>query len=348
MKLSRVGILILLTTIVIAGTSCSTYNRWVARRNLVDGVLAYKDRKFSVAEGFFRKAVAIDPEAKTEEGKKARSFLARTLNSIYVGNRSEASSKAIGEEAVKLYRASVTDDVNDQSSFNAVANLYQTFAGQYPEEKDKWTQELEKWTTERADNTNVEAKYRADAYSSLASKQYTCANEISDTEAVKKTVKEEGKDVFKFSKPEKPEDFEKFKQCVQKGTELVDKAVALENDQAKSVMTAVIDKNTSDADMSKITETTRIWAKVWSFKASMSRQAMRLADMEGNADEKNSFKTKAEEQRAKFLEYLAVEKKIETEKERRQIEKDPSMANANAANGANANAANGENTNTNK
>ncbi len=340
MKLSRVGILILLTTIVIAGTSCSTYNRWVARRNLVDGVLAYKDRKFSVAEGFFRKAVNMDPEAKTDEGKKARSFLARTLNSVYIGNRSEANSKAVGEEAIKLYRSSVDADVNDQSSFNAVANLYQTFAGQYPEEKDKWNQELDKWITERADNTNVAPKYRADGYASLASKQYTCANEISDTEAVKKTAKEDGKDVFKFEKPAKPEDYEKFKQCVQKGTELIDKGVALENDEARSVFNAVIDKNTSDADMSKINETSRIWAKVWSFKASLSRQALRLADMDGKADEKNSFKTKAEEQRNKFLEYLAVEKKIDTEKERRQIEKDPSMANANAANG--------ENTNTNK
>ena len=70
MRLSRVGILILLSSIIIVGTNCATYNRWVSRRNLVDGVLAYKDRKFSVAEGYFRKAVSIDPEAKTDEGKK--------------------------------------------------------------------------------------------------------------------------------------------------------------------------------------------------------------------------------------------------------------------------------------
>lgn len=337
MRLSRVGILILLSSIILVGTSCSTYNRWVSRRNLVDGVLAYKDRKFSVAEGFFRKAVSIDPEAKTEEGKKARTFLARTLNSIYVGDRSAPNAKSLAEEAIKLYRASVADDVADQSSFNAVANLYDTLGGQYPEERDKWVQELEKWTTERADNTSVPARYRADAYSSLAAKKYTCANEISDVEPVKKTVKEDGKDVFKFSKPEKPEDYDKFVQCVQQGTALVDKAVALEDDEARNIKQVNIDKSTSEADLTKYNELARIWAKAWSFKASMSRQSMRLADMDGKTPERDSFKAKSEEERTKFLDYLAVDKKIETERERRRAEADPALATGNSANADNTN-----------
>ena len=235
MRLSRVGILIVISSIILVSVNCSSYNRLIARRNLVDGAQAYKDRKFAEAESFFRKAVEIDPEGKTEEGKTARLFLARTLHSQYAGNRSAPDSKDKAEQAIKLYRAAIANDLTDQSSYNAVGNLYETLAGQFPEERDKWMQEWEKWTTERAETANVAPKYRADAYASLASKQYTCANEISDVpDKVKKTIKKDGKDVFQYIKPENPADYEKFTKCVQKGVELIDKAVALETEEAKN------------------------------------------------------------------------------------------------------------------
>lgn len=350
MRLSRVGILIVISAIILVGTNCSSYNRLIARRNLVDGAQAYKDRKFSEAEAFFREAVRRDPEAKTDEGKTARLFLARTLHSQFAGNRSDANAKARAEEAIKNYRAALADDVNDQSSYNAVANLYETLGGQFAEERDKWQQELEKWTTERAENTSVPGKYRADAYASLASKKYTCANEISDVEAVKTKVKQpDGKEVFKFVKPEKPEDYTKFTECVQKGVELIDKAVALEDDEAKNAKNIVI-KPLTAGDMAKLDEIVKIWAKVWSYKASLSNQSLRWADMDGRTEEKNSFKVKSDEARAKFLDFTNIEKKIETEKEERARAADPSTANANGANNANSgNSANSANTaNTNK
>lgn len=332
MRLSRVGILIVISALILVGANCSSYNRLIARRNLVDGAQAYKDRKFSEAEKFFRNAVAIDPDAKTDEGKTARLFLARTLHSIYAGSRSAEGAKAKAVEAIKLYRAAVAENINDQGSYNAVSNLYETFGGQYPEEKDKWMQDWEKWTTERAENTNVDAKYRADAYASLASKQFSCANDISDIpDKVKKTIKKDGKDVYQYVKPENPDDYTKFGQCVQKGVELIDKAVALENDEATKAKATDI-KPLTLPQMAKIDEVVKIWAKVWSYKASLMNQSMRLADMDGRVPDKDSFKAKADEARAKFLEYTAAEKKIETEKDERTKAADPSLANANNAN----------------
>lgn len=461
MRLSRVGILIVILSIILVGTNCSSYNRLITRRNLVDGAQAYKDRKFAEAEAFFRKAVEIDPEAKTDEGKTARLFLARTIHSQYVGSRNyelaptdfkdpqrpvqlvefirklsakadpvseflygklrpetqqllgqvfdslllpenelanekkenikqfvklffedlntvikeesiydqnrfskvtlsdftkeylakqptgslvvrlnrllledaypEIIKRAKPEDAIKLYRASVADNLTDQSSYNAVANLYETLGGQFPEERDKWMQEWEKWTTERADNTNVASKYRADAYASLASKQYSCANEISEAEAVKKTVKKDGKDVFQFTKPENPADYEKFTQCIQKGVELIDKGVALEDDEARNGKTAEI-KPLKGGEMAKLDESVKIWAKVWSYKSSLMNQSLRWAEMDNRMPEKDAFKLKADEARAKFLEYIQVEKKIETEKEERARAADPATANTSNAN----------------
>jgi hypothetical protein len=71
MRISRVGILILVSIAVLAG-SCAWYNRIIARKNLVDGAKAYKDKKFKDAEELFRDAVARDPNGETEEGRTAQ------------------------------------------------------------------------------------------------------------------------------------------------------------------------------------------------------------------------------------------------------------------------------------
>ncbi len=79
MGLSRLGILFLILMTVLVGANCGYYNQIIARKNLVDGGTAYKNRKFQEAEQFFKLAIARDPESK--EGKTARLFLARTLHS---------------------------------------------------------------------------------------------------------------------------------------------------------------------------------------------------------------------------------------------------------------------------
>jgi len=86
-RFSRLGLLALLIATVMSVSSCSYYNRIIARKNLVDGSKAYKDRKFDEAEQLFRDAVARDPKAETIEGKTAQLFLARTIHSEYIGNR---------------------------------------------------------------------------------------------------------------------------------------------------------------------------------------------------------------------------------------------------------------------
>ncbi|MEO7673802.1 MAG: hypothetical protein ABIU09_06975, partial [Pyrinomonadaceae bacterium] len=85
MRFSRLGIFVLLILAVFLTTNCSYYNRIMSRKNLVDGSLAYKERKFEVAEDLFRKAASRDPEGATVEGKTAQIFLARTLHSRYIG-----------------------------------------------------------------------------------------------------------------------------------------------------------------------------------------------------------------------------------------------------------------------
>jgi hypothetical protein len=285
MRLSRLGILSLILLTVLVGANCSFYNQVLARKDLVDGGKAYKDRKFQEAEGLFRSAIARDPQGQTKEGKTAQLFLARTLHSEYIGNRQDTAK---AEDAIKEYKRVLAEDVKDQSSFNAVANLLENL-----KRDDEWL----KWVTERANNEQVPPEQRAEALTKLTAKKYSCANEISDVGAVKKTVKgKDGKDVFQFSKPENPQDLENLRQCIQEGTELINRAEKLDTN--------------SDA--------------VWSYKANMLVQQMRLAEMEGNMQQKEALKAEAEKAKNRFTELAKIrkdkEQAIEDEKKAKEAE----------------------------
>ncbi len=285
MRLSRLGILSLILLTVLVGANCSFYNQVLARKDLVDGGKAYKDRKFQEAEGLFRSAIARDPQGQTKEGKTAQLFLARTLHSEYIGNRQDTAK---AEDAIKEYKRVLAEDAKDQSSFNAVANLLENL-----NRNDEWL----KWVTERTNNEQVPPEQRAEALTKLTAKKYSCANEISDVEAVKKTVKgKDGKDVFQFSKPENPQDLENLRQCIQEGTELINRAEKLDTN--------------SDA--------------VWSYKANMLVQQMRLAEMEGNMQQKEALKAEAEKAKNRFTELAKIrkdkEQAIEDEKKAKEAE----------------------------
>jgi len=268
MRFSRLGIFVLILFAVITGANCSYYNRIITQKNLVDGAKAYKDRKFPEAEQLFRDAVARDPQGETKQGSTAQLFLARTLHSIYIGNRSNPDK---ANEAIQEYKKALVTDIADQSSFNAVANLLENL-----NRNDEWL----KWVTDRADNEKVPPIQRAEALTKLAAKKYSCANDISDAEAVKKTVTKDGKPTFVFTKPQSPEDFETLKKCTAEGTEIINKAEKLDTN--------------NDA--------------VWSYKANMLIQQMRIAEMEGNTAEEERLKAEAETAKDRFTELAKVKK----------------------------------------
>src|SRR5262245_49465356 len=110
MRFSRFGLLAFIALTVLIGTNCSYYNRIIARKNLVDGAKAYKDRKFAEAEKLFRYAASIDPKGETVEGRTAQLSLARTLHSEYIGNR---QNKDLAEQALKEYEKSLPLSLKD-------------------------------------------------------------------------------------------------------------------------------------------------------------------------------------------------------------------------------------------
>lgn len=308
MKISRAGILVLLAFTTLIGAGCG---KIIARKDLVDGAKAYKDRKFDQAEALFRNAVQQDPSQDT-----AQLFLARTLHSEYAANRTN-TAKAV--DAIAEYKKTIAEykktvaakssilagnqspcsysdyDIskmpNDRraafqafktlgDSLKAVANLLDNL--QKSDERLQW---LNEW----GEDASLPGCLRAEAYNSLAAKENTCANDITDVDPVKKTVQKEGKPVFVFTKPTKSEDYATLQGCIQRGTDLINKALEL-------------DQN-SDS--------------IWSYKTSLLIQSMRLAEMDGRTDDKNRFKAEADEAKAKFSE-LAKQRKEKSDAEEAQ------------------------------
>ncbi|HVF30476.1 MAG TPA: hypothetical protein VNA22_05875 [Pyrinomonadaceae bacterium] len=290
----------------------------MSRKNLVDGSQAYKERKFAEAEDLFRRAAARDPEGATSEGRIAQVFLARTLHSRYIGNRQE---RQLAEEAIGAYKQALVVDKNDQSSYKAVASLLDNL-----QRPDEW----QTWVTERSTNGDIQPQYRAEALTSLAARKNTCANEVTDTEQTKKTVKKDGKDVFQWVKPANPEDLTRLQGCVADGLKLIDQAVALEPDEVKNAKSLDV-KSLTDQQLKQKLDLFKVFESARSYKASLDAQAMRLADMEGRTADRDALKAQADAGRAKFIELSTVDKAIQDEMDARRAAEE-AAENANAAN----------------
>ncbi|MEP7149650.1 MAG: hypothetical protein ABI857_12285 [Acidobacteriota bacterium] len=307
----------LLTLSVFLTANCSYLNRVLSRKNLVEGSIAYRERKFAEAEELFRKAAARDPEGLTTEGKTAQIFLARTLHSQFIGNRKD---NAKAEEAIQAYKKALDVDKNDQSSYKAVASLLDNL-----QRSDEWNT----WVMERSARTDIEPQNRAEALTSLASRKNTCANEVTDTDKTKKTVKKDGKDVFQWVKPENPADLERLRGCVAEGLKFIDQAVALEPDSVKNASTLDL-KSLTEPQLKEKLDLFKVFESARSYKASLDAQAMRLADMDGRTADRDKLKDQADDGRERFLELSKVDKAIQDELDaRRSAEEEAANANAN-------------------
>lgn len=293
----------------------------MARKNLVDGSLAYKERKFDVAEDLFRRAAARDPKGETEEGRTAQVFLARTLHSKFIGDRQRTE---LAEQAITEYKKSIANNKNDQSSYKAVASLLENLG-----KTDEWRA----WVTERSNAADIKPEYRAEALTNLAAKQNTCANEVSDTPATKKTVQRDGKDVFQFVKPADEAEFQKMRTCIEEGSRLIEQAVQLEPDGVKNAA-SLNPKSMSDTDLKSTMDTLKPFESARSYRASLIIQKSRLAEMEGNNAERDRLKTEADQAKAAFTSLAEAVKKLQDETEARKAaaaEAENANANANKA-----------------
>lgn len=352
MRSSRLGVVMLIACAVMLTTNCNYYSRVMSRKSLVDGSTAYKARKFDVAEQYFRAAAARDPDGSTLEGRTAQLFLARTLHQRFSASRED---KKFAEQAIVEYNKVIPQFVNEltdaktaydanpagsaeqkrylsaltavNSSASAISSLNDAL------EKRDVTKE---WQRTLAASEQYPGTARARAIVSLGLEFNTCANDVTNNDKVKKTVKVDGKDVFQFTKPENPEDLTKLQKCVAEGTKLFDQAYALENDVVKTAATVDI-KSLNDDQLAILEESILPFESARSYRASIAIQAARLAEMEGGGN-LAAAKAEADKRKAESDQLKKVLAAIRTEKEAR-VAAAQAAAEAALTGGSNANVA---------
>jgi tetratricopeptide (TPR) repeat protein len=273
MKLSRIGIAAAVLVTMITASGCGVINRIRAKNELNEGARAYKQNRYAEAQQHFEKAMELDPSQ-----PNAPLFRARAIHMQYRPGVDTPENRAKAEEAIKSYQEILKKNPNEETAYSAVVALY----GQLKED-DKQRE----WLTQRANLETIPSEKRSDAYTILASKEWNCSFTITELPESKTTVtKPDGKTVIQYKKPKDQKDFEKAQQCVAKGLELVEKAIAL-------------NPNNESA---------------WSYKTNLIQEEVKLAEMEGKTDQKEKL-AKQYEESLKRANELHEQKKKEKEAE---------------------------------
>ena len=255
MKLAKTRIAIVVVAILVAtvavftSSGCGVVNRIRSKNQLNEAARAYREGRFVEAEQHSREAAQLDPNNKT-----APMFIARTIHMQYRPGVQSPENVAKAQQAIQAYQDILAKNPQDEEAYKAIAYLYGALR-----EEDK----LRSWITQRASNENIEATKRAEAYIVLASKDWQCSFNITESPATKITTVDptNNKATVSYKKPADAKEFNQASMCVKQGLAEAENAIKF-------------DPNNESA---------------WSYKTNLLLEASKLAEMDGKPDQKAQF-----------------------------------------------------------
>lgn len=253
MKLSqaRIGLLVLIA--LVSASGCGYINSLRAKNELNKVAQSYKEKKFAEAEKHAKRALELDPY-----NENAPVFIARTIHAQYRKGVDSPENVAKANEAIEAYKQIAKNDPNNDEAFTAVTVLLGSL--NKPDEQSQWVEQ-------RASNEGVSPNKRADALAFLASKEWDCSNQVTDSKANQQNVEKDGKVIIQYVKPKDAADYDKAVRCMTAGLEKAEKAISLDNDNEKA----------------------------WSQKYNLLLEAKKLAQMEENTTKAQELAKQAEE-----------------------------------------------------
>ena len=282
MKLSQPRIVIVLAILVATSSGCGVINRIRSKNQLNEAAKAYREGKFPEAEQHSREAAALDPDNKT-----APMFIARTIHAQYRPGVQSPENVAKAQQAIEAYQAILQKNPQDDEAYKAIAYLYGAI-----KEEDK----LRQWITQRAASDATEPEKRAEAYVVLASKDWDCSFKITEQPGVKMTTIDQAssKATVSYQKPKDAKDFNQAQLCVKNGLAEAENAIKF-------------DPNNESA---------------WSYKTNLLLEAAKLAEMDGQAEQKAQYQ-KDYEAALKRTTELSVANQKRKEEEAKQAASPP-------------------------
>ena len=282
MKVSHARIAIVLAVLVATSSGCGVINRIRAKNQLNEAARAYREGKFPEAEQHSREAAALDPDNKT-----APMFIARTIHAQYRPGVQAPDNVAKAQAAIEAYQKILDKNPQDDEAYKAIAYLYGAI-----KEDDK----LRQWISQRAASDATEPEKRAEAFVVLASKDWDCSFKITEQPGVKTTTIDQGtnKATVSYQKPKDPKDYNQAQMCVKQGLAEAENAIKF-------------DPNNESA---------------WSYKTNLLLEAAKLAEMDGQTEQKAQYQ-KDYEAALKRTTELSVANQKRKEEEAKQAASPP-------------------------
>jgi tetratricopeptide (TPR) repeat protein len=271
------AVLVATSFLVVTSSGCGVVNRIRSKNELNEAARAFREGKFTDAEQHSRRAAELDPNNKT-----APMFIARTIHAQYRPGVQSPENVAKAQEAIQAYQQILDRNPSDDEAYKAIAYLYGAI---------KDDAKLKQWITARATSEATDPTKRAEAYVVLASKDWECSFQITELPANKQTTVDpsNNKATVSYRKPADQKEFNQAQMCVKQGLAEVENAIKF-------------DPNNESA---------------WSYKTNLLLEASKLAEMEGQADQKAQLQKdyQAALQRTTELSAAAEKRKEEQEKQ---------------------------------
>ena len=249
MKLSQTRIVLVLAVLVATSSGCGVINRIRSKNQLNEAAKAYRDGKFPEAEQHSREAAALDPDNKT-----APMFIARTIHAQYRPGVTTPENIAKAQQAIEAYQQILAKNPQDDEAYKAIAYLYGA---------TKADDKLKQWITARATNESVDGPKRAEAYVILASKDWDCSFKITELPTHKTTTLDPATNraTISYKKPKEQKDFDQAQMCVKQGLAEAENAIKFDSGSEAA----------------------------WSYKTNLLLEATKLAEMDGQTEQKAQY-----------------------------------------------------------
>lgn len=188
-------------------------SQMLAKQELNQAALSYRQGNFAEAQAHAEKALAWDPDSRI-----APYFIARTIHAQYKPGDASSENKEKARAAIDAYQKILIFAPVDEEAYKAIAYLY----GAIREDEL-----LRDWILKRATDTAAAPEKRAGAYIVLASKDWDCSFKITELPTTKRVTVLNKQITTRYVMPKNQADFRQAHQCAEEGLEFTDLAIAL-------------------------------------------------------------------------------------------------------------------------
>lgn len=208
------------------------------QRELNEAARAYREGNYAEAQAHSERALLLDPQNKT-----APFFVARTIHAQYKPGDFTLENTAKARQAIIAYQRILDRLPDDDEAYKAIAYLYGAL---------KEDALLHQWILQRAGNVSIAKEKRAEAFVVLASKGWDCSFGITELPNNKITTIDARKAHVRYRMPKEAVEFERAKECANRGLEMANMAIALtpENESAWAYKTNILLELAKLAEMS--------------------------------------------------------------------------------------------------